>query len=71
MKLILKVPDMNCQHCQMRIEKSLSNLKNIQGLKVDLERKSVEIEGNISVEEVKNAIVAAGYTPELSIEAGK
>jgi len=62
---------MNCQHCQMRIEKSLSNLKNIQGLKVDLERKSVEIEGNISVEEVKNAIVAAGYTPELSIEAGK
>ena len=71
MKMILKVPDMSCQHCKMRIEKSLSNLKNIQNLKVDLERKSVEIEGNISVEEVKNAIVASGYTPELPTDAEK
>ena len=62
---------MSCQHCKMRIEKSLSNLKNIQNLKVDLERKSVEIEGNISVEEVKNAIVASGYTPELPTDAEK
>jgi copper chaperone CopZ len=69
--MILKVPDMSCQHCKMRIEKSLSNLKNIQNLKVDLERKSVEIEGNISVEEVKNAIVASGYTPELPTDAEK
>ena len=69
--MILKVPDMSCQHCKMRIEKSLSNLKNIQYLKVDLERKSVEIEGHISIEEVKNAIVASGYTPELPTDAEK
>lgn len=71
MKLILKVPDMNCQHCKMRIEKSLSNLKNVQNLKVDVERKLVEIEGNFSIAEAKNAIVAAGYTPELPAEAEK
>lgn len=71
MKLILKVPDMNCQHCKMRIEKSLSNLKNIQSLKVDVERKSVEIEGTISIEEVKNAIAATGYTVELPADDEK
>jgi copper chaperone CopZ len=62
--MTIKVPDINCSHCKMRIEKSLSSLKNIQKLKVDVDRKLVEINGSISLAEVKKAIAAAGYTPE-------
>ena len=62
---------MSCQHCKMRIEKSLSNLKNIQHLKVDLERKLVEVDGNVSLEEVKNTITATGYSPEVMVNADR
>ena len=61
MKISIKVPDMSCQHCVMRIEKSLRSLRNIQQAKVDLERKIVEVNGNVKIEEVKEAITAAGY----------
>lgn len=71
MKITIKVADMSCQHCKMRIEKSLSNLKNIQHLKVDLERKLVEVDGNVSLEEVKNAITATGYSPEVMVNADR
>jgi len=70
-KITRKIADMSCNHCKMRIEKSLSSLKNIQHLKLDLERKLVEVDGNVSLKEVKNAITAAGYSPEVMVNADR
>jgi copper chaperone CopZ len=69
LKISIKVPDMSCEHCKMRIEKSLGALENIQQVKVDLEQKIVEIIGNVKTDEVKEAIIAVGYHPEEIVSA--
>lgn len=58
MKVI--VPDMTCQHCVMKIEKSvmMSGLK----AKVVLEDQSVTFEYAKDLEKMKEAIAKAGYT---------
>jgi copper chaperone CopZ len=61
MKVI--VPDMSCKHCVMTIEKSIvmSGLK----AKVLLDDKSVTFQNEKDLEKIKQAIVKAGYTPEV------
>lgn len=61
MRTIFKVESMSCHHCKMRIENSLKSLQDIKKFSIDLQQKEVIIEGNISPEEVKSAIGAAGY----------
>lgn len=61
MRTIFKVDSMNCQHGKMSRENSLNFLQNITKFSVDLQRKEIVVEGNISPDEVKNAIAAAGY----------
>jgi copper chaperone CopZ len=57
------VPDMSCKHCVMTIEKSIvmSGLK----AKVVLDDKSVTFTNEKDLEKIKQAIVKAGYTPEV------
>jgi copper chaperone CopZ len=71
LKISIKVPDMNCQHWVMRIEKFLESLKDIQQTKVDLERKIVEVNGNVKIDEVKKAITAAGYRAEEIVNSAQ
>lgn len=61
LRTIFKVEDMSCQHGKMRIENLLKLLKNIKNFSVDLLKKEVVVEGNISPEKIRSAIIAAGY----------
>lgn len=62
MKNTLKVEGMSCNHCKMRVEKAVSEVKGVKDAQVSLEDKKVDFEADPSViNEVKEAIKEAGY----------
>ena len=62
-RMTLSVPDMNCSHCQMTIEERLKQLSGVRRIVVNLEKKTVDVDGDVGSETVKQAIRDAGYTP--------
>ena len=59
------VPDMSCNHCRMRIEKSLAAVPGVEGVFVDIDKKTVEIHGKYDTKAAVQAIEDAGYTAIL------
>jgi hypothetical protein len=59
----IKVPDIHCQHCKMTLESKLSGLKGIERVFVDVDEKTVNVQGSPDLEEVKKEIKKAGYNP--------
>ena len=64
MTITIKVPDMSCDHCKMRIQKALMGLDGVKSVEVDLESKHVTIAGDIDKEKVVSTIEDAGYSVE-------
>jgi copper chaperone CopZ len=64
MKVTLRVPAMSCNHCKMTIDTAVKKADNIQDIKIDLDSKIVEIEGNPNIDQVVGNIQDAGYTVE-------
>ncbi len=58
----VSVPGMSCNHCRMRIENALKPLPGVEGVNVDIEKKTVEIHGNCDTKTAVKAIEDAGYT---------
>jgi len=58
------VNDMTCKHCKMTIENKLSSLEDVTKVLVNLDEKTVGVDGDINTEKIENAIREAGYTPE-------
>ena len=63
MRITLSVPDMSCSHCQMTIEERLKRLSGVDRVVVNLDKQTVEVDGNVGSEDVQQAIRDAGYTP--------
>ena len=61
METIIKVEGMMCPHCKARVESVCKAMAGATNAVVNLEEKTVTVSGNASVEELKKAIVAAGY----------
>jgi len=60
----IKVEGMTCNHCKSNVESNLEKLSFITKAQVNLNEKSVTIEGdNIDVEKAKDTIEALGYKP--------
>ncbi len=59
----VKVTDMTCNHCVMKVQKSIM----MEGLKaqVDLADQSVSFSNEKDLDKIKLAIEKAGYTPTL------
>ena len=59
----VKVKDMTCNHCVMKVQKSIM----MDGLKatVDLSDQSVSFTHDQDLEKIKLAIQKAGYTPSV------
>jgi uncharacterized membrane protein YraQ (UPF0718 family)/copper chaperone CopZ len=68
MKYELYVPDMTCKHCQMTIDNKLKKLPGVKQVLVNLEDKTVGVDGDLSLEEIEQAIQEVGYTPERKRE---
>jgi copper chaperone CopZ len=64
MKYELYVPDMTCHHCKLSLESSLRTLPGVQEVRVNLEAKMIGVDGEATLEDIKKAIQAAGYTVE-------
>lgn len=63
MEWVLRVPDMNCSHCERRIRQALAGAGYAE-ISVDLANKLVRIRGEPSVEQAMEALRQVGYTPE-------
>ncbi|HEV2791083.1 MAG TPA: heavy-metal-associated domain-containing protein [Solirubrobacterales bacterium] len=64
-RLTLKVPEMSCGHCVASVSGALERVPGVGDVKVDLERKLVEVEGDgLEMVPVEQAIREAGYEPE-------
>ena len=61
METIIKVEGMMCPHCKARVESVCKAVSGTSDAVVDLQLKQVTVTGNANVDELKNAIVAAGY----------
>ena len=64
MKLELSVNDMTCKHCQMTVKNAVESVPGVEKVIVDLGKKVVGVDGNVSPEAVEKAIENAGYTPK-------
>ncbi|SHF67512.1 copper chaperone [Caldanaerobius fijiensis DSM 17918] len=64
MKKVFNVPDISCQHCVMAITNSLKQLKGVNDVTVDLDKKTVDVdydENSVTETAMINAIEEAGY----------
>ena len=58
------VNDMDCKHCKMTIENKLGSLEGVTKVSVNLDEKTVGVDGDVSRTIIEDAIIEAGYTPE-------
>lgn len=62
MKKTIIIEGMSCGHCVKAVEDALKELDNISKVKVDLDNKKAEVEGeNLNDELLKETIDEAGY----------
>jgi Cu+-exporting ATPase len=61
METIIKVEGMMCTHCKARVESVCKAIAGTQDAVVDLQKKTVTVTGNANPEELKKAIIDAGY----------
>ena len=55
------VPGISCDHCKQAIEAEVAKLDGVDTVRVDIEAKTVEVEGEASPEDVRAVIEEAGY----------
>ena len=61
METVIKVEGMMCNHCKAHVENACKAVAGTENAVVDLQAKNVTVIGSASVEELKKAIVDAGY----------
>ena len=61
MEYTFNVPDMSCNHCRMRIEKTMNESGKVKELKVDLNKKTVAFESDLSESDLVKLFDEAGY----------
>ena len=55
------VPGISCDHCKAAIETEIGRLATVTSVDVDVDAKSVRVDGDATEEEVTAAIDEAGY----------
>jgi copper chaperone len=58
---VYQVPDISCGHCKSAIEGELGKLEGVSVAVVDVEAKTVTVDGLVAEEAVTKAIADAGY----------
>lgn len=66
MKYTFNVPDMTCNHCRMRIEKTMNESGKISSLNIDLAAKKVILESDLSESDLIKLFDEAGYDAQVS-----
>ncbi|KUK22536.1 MAG: heavy-metal-associated domain-containing protein [Synergistetes bacterium] len=63
MKYVLKVPNISCNHCKMRISKALDEI-GVRNYSVSVENKKVELETD-DIEKVLRKLEEIDYPAEI------
>lgn len=61
MTTVFNVEKMMCGGCEANVKKALANVAGIDSVEVDLEAKTVTIEGDIHADDIAKIISDAGY----------
>lgn len=62
--IVFDIPDMTCAHCKSTVEKAIRSIDAEAKVSIDLTAKTAVVETAASVDEIAEAITAAGYTPD-------
>ncbi len=64
MNVVFTVPEISCGHCKDTIESTLNNVESIEGVSVDIEKKSVEVvsSSDLDMMNVSQLLDEQGYT---------
>ncbi|MCL1833970.1 MAG: heavy-metal-associated domain-containing protein [Leptospirales bacterium] len=65
MEYTFNVPDMSCNHCKMRIEKTMSESGKVKEVKVDLDKKRVTLESELSQSDLVQLFDKAGFDADI------
>ncbi len=60
------VPGMSCNHCKMRIEKTMSESGKVKSVNVDLQTKKVSLESELPEGDLIKLFDKAGYDAEAA-----
>jgi uncharacterized membrane protein YraQ (UPF0718 family)/copper chaperone CopZ len=60
----IKVPDMTCQHCMMKITDALRQVPEIQSVSIDLNKKEVAVDSTLERQIIVDSIKQVGYQPQ-------
>ena len=66
METVFSVEKMMCGGCSANVEKALAGIDTVDSVIVDLEEKTVTVEGDIDTEDIAKIITDAGYPAQLS-----
>jgi len=58
------VPGISCDHCKVAIEREVGVLTDVDSVVVDIDARTVRVEGNAAEDAVRAAIDEAGYDVE-------
>jgi copper chaperone len=61
--LELKLPDMNCGHCAATVKRTVQSLDAQAVVTVDLVTRTVQIDSQIDVGQLRAALTEQGYAP--------
>jgi copper chaperone len=56
-----QVPDISCGHCKSAIEGEVGSLDDVETVEVDIDGRSVRVEGEADDAAIRAAIEEAGY----------
>ena len=58
---IYSVPGISCGHCKAAIESSLAGRPGVDRVEVDVEARTVAVEGDASIDSIRAGVDEAGY----------
>ncbi len=58
---IYQVPGVSCGHCMQAIETEVANVAGVDKVEVDIDAKTVQVDGTAADDQVRKSIEAAGY----------
>lgn len=67
-KQIFQVNDMNCNGCATTIRQGLESDRRINSIDINVSKKRVAVEGDLTPDESAQLIRDSGFHPEITVE---
>lgn len=58
----IQIEGMTCQHCQRAVQEALAEVPGVESVRVDLETGSAWVDGAAKPDQVREAVLEAGYS---------